>query len=322
MPAPIQLDTVNGLPVQGTQYAGDYMPSTLGEALNKTIGGGLIAPMPLLARKYPHKSFALTAFSEEICGPDKYGTFGRKEEPVVVTVHGGVDGGGLLTLITLEKLFGAASLGSITQTGAGDLKHVYHGNTDEIFANLLKGDLPEGTTLPVLSYAQFLEEGAPHRFNRYAVVRTLELARCTRSGSIPVAHLTDASGKVTDSQVITYSGGVQQANALVEQANALRTRSLGTWHPFDDIGFDPTTIQARYLHLTTTTADGLVGNASLRHYSRFVGVDKEEVTLLESKRNTPTLEEVMGALRPTVRLYIPNPEADTLLARIERLYTN
>ena len=128
--------------------------------------------------------------------------------------------------------------------------------------------------VPVLGYEKFLREGAPSNFQNYYVVRTLNLARRTESGYGPIRMLVYENGKVSDSQVIAYAGGIIPAQELVRKMydHADSRKKTRVKNRFGSEDFNPEQPQGYLLYLNGDS-ECLDGSYSLRYSGQFVGVN-------------------------------------------------
>jgi len=239
---------------------------------------GFVAPMHLLLRNFPHFDWH-TANMEDISGFDKEGIFVSKNEPVVITYQGGFNGDGVLSS---EKIKQALELydqkkGGLNAVYAAVLADLYPNK--EVIAELLRGNMPDGQKVDIFSYRQILAgENKQHNaeFRPYAIVRPLSLARETVSGYGSIDRLTDDKGKVKDSQVIVYAGGVEEAQNVIDNARRkFKSGKLGVWHPFNLDKFSPEQEQARVGYLGVSGDGSLIGDYGLSNNARFVGVAPE-----------------------------------------------
>lgn len=207
----------------------------------------------------------LTPLSEDVSGHGEYkGAVGHW----VVTLHGN----GLLVNAKKgpERIQRALNVG-LNKLYAADLSTVFD-DGGKVFADLLRGGLPDGGEIRLFSYDELLAGAAePYlRDNKpFGVVRTLTTARETTSGYQSIEGLEG------DSQVIVYTGGKSRAEAYVPRSEAkFKTRMLAVRHPFNLDGFNPDTAQARVLQFGNYFSDGL-GGIILANSGRFPGVVPE-----------------------------------------------
>ncbi len=233
--------------LEGKEFHNPSISEALSEAQEYCKNGGLVVPMPLLLTGFPYNLW-FTTNSEEHSGKDKYGKFFEKGKPVVITIHGGEDGNGLQTPDMLETaldMFNHHGRG-FTRVFSVDLEQLLP--KKEVISDLLHGYMPDETEIPVLSYGQFLTEGAPNDFKRYAVVRSLEQAKETFSGIQSIDNLLDESSKIKNKQLIVHAGGVKQGKDFIERAKK-RYSTIGVYHPFNHKNFNPDKPQGHFLCL-------------------------------------------------------------------------
>lgn len=239
--------------------------------------GTIAYSMPVLLHGFPYGKW-MTANSEDYSGIDIDGKFGNKGDCVVATRHGGKEGKwGLLTpdiIQTALDMNKTDKKRGLNKVYAAVFRDLYKTN---VLRDMLNGGIPDGRTIAVFSYDQLVAGECPRDGSEYVVVRPLSLAKKTDSGYRPIARLVDEEGKVIDSQVITYSGGVQDAQFVIDNAKwKFRSGNLGVWHPFNVEDFDPEEVQGRVLLVGDNDYIGLGGDNFLNDDGRFlVGVAPE-----------------------------------------------
>ena len=301
--------------VQGEPFYDTHLPTAQRAALkyaadNKTQ----VANMPLLLRQFPHSEW-YTANSEDHSGVDKHGAFGQKGGYVVVTLHGGKEGIGLLTPEIIEKAYDMKkrSKGGMSELYAAKHNDVFDGK--DVLTDLLQGGMPDGSKIMIIPYSQLVNDGSPGGNQRYAVVRSLDFARKTDSGYKEIGRLTDGEGNVKDSQVIAYAGGVQEGQNVVNRAKeSFESGKLGVWHPFNHNKFNPDEPQGRVLFLDSVGGSGLFGGGGLGDYGRFVGVAPEA----QREIVAPSLEQVLALINTNQNIAPANREI--LAAQFTKLY--
>lgn len=276
--------------------------------------------MPVLLQGFPYVyNKGVVANSEDYSGPDIDGIFGSRGECVVATRHGGKEGKwGLLTHDIISSAYAKYEITKDEDKTRG-LNAMYAAILDDlyntnVFCDMLRGNMPDGRTIRVFSYAQLVAGECPQDGSEYVVVRPLSLAKKTESGHDSISRLVDKNGKVTDSQVITYAGGVVAAQSVVDTAKEKCNGMLGVRHPFNQRNFDPNQNQGRMLYVGTQ-ANGFIGDHKLGCYhrdldtSRFMvgkipdGRKKQYTEQLVEGKNflaNPTLEEVLSVGRQFV----------------------
>ena len=258
--------------------------------------GNVAAPMSLLLEGFPYGNW-VTANSEDYSGIDVDGKFAAKDEPIVATRHGGKEGKwGLLTPETIQKALDmhGKNQGGLNQVYAAVLKDLYQTN---VLRQMLNGGMPDGRAVQVFSYNQLMAGECPRDGSEYIVVRPLSLARKTVSGYSSIARLTDLEGKVTDSQVVVYAGGVDPAQKVIDTAKwKFISGNLGVWHPFNAKEFNPNEAQGHVLFVGYTDYDGLGGNNNLLSSNgRFAVVAPEA---LDARVDAKKLEDMVMVRLP------------------------
>jgi len=303
--------------VQGEVFYDGKLPVALKAAQKYAADNGTsVANMPLLLRQFPHSEW-YTANSEDHSGVDKHGAFGPKDGHIVVTLHGGKEGIGLLTPEVIEKAYDMKkrNKGGMNELYAAKHSDVFDGK--DVLTNLLQGGMPDGTKILIIPYSQLVNEGSPGGSQRYAVVRSLELARKTDSGYKGIDRLADGEGNVKDSQVIAYAGGAQEGQDVINRAKeSFKSGKLGVWHPFNHDKFNPDESQGRVLFLVSNDYDGLIGYDNLGDDGRSVGVAPEAQR--EKSLVAPTLEQVLAIVNTSPSIAPAN--RDALVKQFAKLY--
>ncbi len=306
--APVVLDRVV-TELIGEPFYAENIPDALRHAIKHSENGGFVAPMWLLAKGFPHSDW-YTANSEDHSGP---GEFRGVKGHYVATLHGGVDGIGILTPDVIETALemNRSGKGGLTQVYAADLLQLFKGN---VFADLLQGGIPDGSTLPVYSFGQVVAGEHQHHlrdFTRFAIVRTLEQAKQTISGYESIDRLVDGQGEVTDSQVIAHTLGMTEGQRFIEEARKFKNGMLGVWNPFNNDKFDPDTPQSRVLFLGDCDYGGLDGGNDLGNSARFVGVEPKARAAMQASMEqrldatTKANLEAGNGFAYKGRLYVP-----------------
>lgn len=237
---------------ENDQYIGTAV--AFEQALNYAGKKGIVLTMPELIKarikaKDDHEYWGnwYCVHSEENIGIDKKGIFYKKDDPVLVVVHGG----GILTPDRINTAIGEGLID-------GSVKY-----TDQEFSKLLEGKLPDKSEIPLYNIEQITKgvDPLPHRFG---VVMPYALAQETNSGY----YKKDAF--LENPLVIARNGGKSNLEAYFDRASDL-DGDLGNNHPFN--GRDASTPQGRVLFLYSRY-DGLVGSNNLSSYGWFVGVRK------------------------------------------------
>ena len=201
-------------------------------------------------------------------------------------MHGGIGGNCLLTPKVLEAALAKNPDGSyvgLNSIGAVRLAQAYEGR--QVLTELLRGDMPDGSKVPVVGYDALVNDGKPVEGVRpWAVVRTLDLAMRTK-GDVPyddqqLSNLADLDEKgnivrATDSQVIAHSGGVTEATAVLQRATTNHFTGFSVTYkvtnPFNHSKFNPKEDQASIVLLVNASC--YQGNARVNTNSNFVAVD-------------------------------------------------
>ena len=210
-----------------------YLPDALRRALDYAGDDGFVASMPQLLHaraNAPYDNIIWNTWfnpnSEESVLTTPQGNH------VVVTVHGG---GIFASPDRFEKLFRAntSRFSEVSFTGLFAAKITAREAND-----VLEGNLPGGTEIPVFSFDEF-KRGAANLPRHYAVVMDFEIAKNCSCGYTTFDELKD------DPLMIVRAGGVEAAAAYLDKAASRNnTARMGSWHPFDSIN-DPAQPQTR-----------------------------------------------------------------------------
>ena len=258
--------------VEGKVFCDANLPTALAAAKKHAGKEGYVASMPQLLRGRVLAPFdneiwtnGYTANSEENAGKSPQGN------DVYIAVHGG----GILG--SPERIKAAYKEG-LTDKYAAKF-------TDKELQDLLNGNLPDGTKIPVYTFNDLKSGNIPKSLKQYAVVMDFEQAKKAVSGQEDFDRLKD------DPLVIVRAGGVEEAAAYLNKAKEKhKTAKYGSRHLFD--GIDPSQAQGRLLFLGNYAYLGLNGNYNLSNLGRFVGVAPEA---REAKKVVaPTLEQVLA----------------------------
>lgn len=240
--------------ITGEEFRCGSIPETQRKVLeHASKPGSYPAPMPLLLLNFPHVG-AYLANSSDISGiaPHAIPALGLgKGDAFVATYHGGTSAYfGLLLPDKIELALDKYKKrqGGINAVGAIVLTDVYD---KDPLADLLQGGFPDGHTAPVFSYAQTLAGETPKDRTDYIQVRSLTLAQKTDSRYQPLQTLTDNDGRVTDSQVIVYAGGLPEGQLFIELVKRVFShgRKFGILHPWNSPFFDPHKSQGQLISL-------------------------------------------------------------------------
>lgn len=201
-----------------------YLPEALRKAYDYAGDDGFVASMPALLRARANANFDNIIWntwfnpnSEENLVATPQGNH------VVVTVHGG---GIFSSPERFEKLFRADTSrfneSSFTGLFAGKI-------TEKEAHDVLDGNLPDGTTIPVFAFDEF-KRGVSDLPRRYAVIMDFKIAKNCLSGYEKFDDLKN------DPLMIVRAGGTEAASAYLDKAKSRHdTATMGSWHPFSSI---------------------------------------------------------------------------------------
>jgi hypothetical protein len=205
-----------------------HLPDALRRALDYAGDDGFVASTPQLLNARVNASF-----DNEIW--DTWFFTSNSEESVATTPQGHhvavvVHGGGIFAtperFVTLyhASVNRSSKLGFTGLFGAKILDQEAHDIQD--------GRLPDGTEIPVFSFAEFKRD-VTNLPRRYAVVMDFEMAKKSKCGYASLDELKD------DPLMIVRAGGVEAAARYLDKAkDYYDTTEMGSWHRFDDLNPD------------------------------------------------------------------------------------
>lgn len=243
--------------VQGKSFYNDDPQKALIEALGHASEGGFVASMPqflqgrilALYRDEVWAADYLTANSEGDVGKTPVGN------EVLIVVHGG-------GIFSSPKRIKKALEDGLTPTGAGKLY-------DEEIKDLLEGKLPDKTTIPVYSFADFRDILELPR--RYAVVIDFPDVLKSKRGCRNIEELID------NYVFIAHAGGVEQAKMYFGKVKSRfqnRDVMYGNGHLYSLV--NPNQPQGTLLNLHKHNDNG-ISVVRLNDPARFVGVSPESL---------------------------------------------
>jgi hypothetical protein len=170
-----------------------------------------------------------TANSEENVVTTKQGNH------VVVTVHGG-------GIFASPERFERSLRADLSRYNPEGLTGQYAAKiTEQEAHDVLEGELPDGSEIPVYPFAEF-KKGVADLPRRYGVVLDFEVAKKGKRGYVSFDVLKD------DPNMIVRAGGVEPLAAYLDKAQARHnTELMGNWHDHNRI--DPSQPQAHILSL-------------------------------------------------------------------------
>ncbi len=213
-----------------------YAATAFRRALEYAGEEGFVASLPQLLHaraNAPYENIIwntwFSANSEENVVTTKQGNH------VVVTAHGG-------GIFASSDRFERSLRANLSRFNTEGLTGQYAAKITESEArDLLEGMLPDGSEIPVYSFAEF-KRGVANLPRRYGVVLDFEMAQKGNRGYVSFDSLKD------DPNMIVRAGGVQPLSAYLEKARARHnTELMGNFH--DHQGIDPSQPQSRLLKL-------------------------------------------------------------------------
>lgn len=253
-------------------------------ALSKTIKyagkEGYVASMPHLLqgkvismKKPEHKRTEsdrnlltnwFTSLSEECVGIDKSGKYLARDSPIYLCIHGG----GILSLP--ERIKRASSEG-LTPTGAAKL-------SDDELSGILSGKLPNGKTMKVYSYENFVAEtalppiyGIVLDFNEFKIPQTLQGSKNLLESKLFVVR---AGSKA---QAKAFLDGLNEHKKSSKSLNNIRYRN---GHMYSMVNPEEPQVTLLQVH---NISDLGISVAMLNYDARFVGVSPNKPAGLEEK---------------------------------------
>ena len=266
-----------------------HSSASISEAQESAANSGVfVAPMPLMLERFPHDGWYATNSDDTLAlNPNNKFYHG----PLVVTIHGGLtpEGRSTFPLLGPQEILKAVGDCSgdrrrerryLNKSGAVILDEVFNGKWSVFEHRLLQdGVLPSGEPVQLFPFEDYSRGAAEDLVMGniiHGLVRPLSLAQETDSGYEGIGRLCDGKGRVTDSQVIAYSGSQERAQRLVQRCIDMRMGDkLGVWHPFNQLHFDRGQAQNCILRYCKTL--GLDGNYALDNSNgAFLGIAPSE----------------------------------------------
>lgn len=209
-----------------------YLPEALRLALDYAGDDGFVASMPQLLHARSNADYDniiwntwFTPNSEESVVHTPQGN------KALVTVHGG---GVFAAPERFEKLF-HSSVSRHCKTGYTGLFAAKI--TQQEAGDVLQGNLPDGSKIPVYSFDEF-KRGITDLPRRYAVVMDFEMAKQCKNGYAAFDDLKD------DPLMIVRAGGTEAAASYLDKARLRHdTAVMGNWHSYSDPHLNPEELQ-------------------------------------------------------------------------------
>ena len=259
-----------------------HLPNALRRAQDFAGEDGFVASMPQLLHaraNAPYENIIwntwFTSNSEESVVTTPQG------QRVVVAVHGG-------GIYASPERFERTYRASVDRSSPEGFTGQYAGKISAREASdVLKGQLPDGTEIPVFSFEEF-KRGIADLPLRYGVISDFETVRKSTRGYDPFDVLKD------EPNMIVRAGGVEPLAAYLDKArDRHNTTVMGNWHPYNRI--DPEQAQTRIVFLAgneggVCTEDdddkdygydaeyGMGGDACIHNMARYVAVAPRNVS--------------------------------------------
>jgi len=259
-----------------------HLPNALRRAQDFAGEDGFVASMPQLLHaraNAPYENIIwntwFTSNSEESVVTTPQG------QRVVVAVHGG-------GIYASPERFERTYRASVDRSSPEGFTGQYAGKISaRETSDVLKGQLPDGTEIPVFSFEEF-KRGIADLPLRYGVISDFETVRKSTRGYDPFDVLKD------EPNMIVRAGGVEPLAAYLDKArDRHNTKIMGNWHPYNRI--DPDQPQTRIVFLAgneggmCTEEDddddhgydaeyGMGGDACIHNMARYVAVAPRNVS--------------------------------------------
>ena len=258
-----------------------HLPNALRRAQDFAGEDGFVASMPQLLHaraNAPYENIIwntwFTSNSEESVVTTPQG------QRVVVAVHGG-------GIYASPERFERTYRASVDRSSPEGFTGQYAGKISaRETSDVLKGQLPDGTEIPVFSFEEF-KRGIADLPLRYGVISDFETVRKSTRGYDPFDVLKD------EPNMIVRAGGVEPLAAYLDKArDRHNTKIMGNWHPYNRI--DPDQPQTRIVFLAGNeggmcTEDddddhgydaeyGMGGDACIHNMARYVAVAPRNVS--------------------------------------------
>ena len=273
----------NGTKMVAAIFFDSYCTIALRRALRYAGDDGFVASLPQLLHARVDAAYDniiwntwFTANSEESVVTTSQGNH------VVVAVHGG-------GIFASPERYERSVRANLDRSNAEGLTGQYAAKiTERESRDLLEGKLPDGSEIPVYTFAEF-KRGVTELPMRYAVTLDFEQVKKSKSGYEDFGALED------DPVLITRAGGVEPLAAYLDKAQKRHdTKVMGNWHPFNRI--NPDQPQIRILELTGNKggeasegeemglgwgygADyGITGNGGMTDMARYVAVAPQDLS--------------------------------------------
>ncbi len=270
--------------MQAAMFFEPHIPTALRRALIYAGDDGFVASMPQLLHARTHASYDniiwntwFTANSEESVVTTPQGN------RVVVAVHGG---GIFATPARFERSFHADQ----NRANSEGLTGQYSAKISEIeVRDLLNGQLPDGSEIPVFAFDEF-KRGVADLPMRYGVIVDFEVAKNAKRGYERFDVLKD------EANMIVRAGGVAPLAAYLDKfRDRNNTKLMGNWHPY--LRIDPDQPQTRIPFLAGNKGGvgsegkdeglgwgydaeyGMGGDASMVGMGRYVAVAPRDVRI-------------------------------------------
>jgi hypothetical protein len=259
-----------------------HLPNALRRAQDFAGEDGFVASMPQLLHaraNAPYENIIwntwFTSNSEESVVTTPQG------QRVVVAVHGG-------GIYASPERFERTYRASVDRSSPEGFTGQYAGKISaRETSDVLKGQLPDGTEIPVFSFEE-LKRGIADLPLRYGVISDFETVRKSTRGYDPFDVLKD------EPNMIVRAGGVEPLAAYLDKArDRHNTKIMGNWHPYNRIDPDQPQTRIPFLAgnqggLCTEDDDdadygydaeyGMGGDACIHNMARYVAVAPRNVS--------------------------------------------
>ena len=213
-------------------FSDSYLPDALRLALDYAGDDGFAASLPQLLHARVSADYdSIIRNTWFTCNSEENLVHTPQGNKTLVTVHGG---GVFATPERIEKLF-HSNVSRHCKTGFTGLFAAKI--TEQEAGDVLRGNLPDGSKIPVYSFDEF-KRGITDLPRRYAVVMDFEMAKQCKNGYAAFDDLKD------DPLMIVRAGGTEAAASYLDKARLRHnTAVMGSWHSYSDPYLNPEELQ-------------------------------------------------------------------------------
>ena len=286
----------------------------------------IIAPMYLLFENWRDIPNTLSG-SDEITGIDVEGKYTEKGKPVIITLHGGIDGGTVLTADVVRRanrIYDDYSNSGVRRLGDHKGFTGFYGldleqsSTGQAVIDDLLCDhkMPDGTEIPVYILEDVWEGRTPQDFTRFAVVRTMKQSGKQNSFGKNL-YKKGKDGEVTwvNPQLLVFANGVDAAVKFADSLDFYTgDADIVRQYPLNGVGYQEEIPQGFKPNMHW----GSVSLRTLRHQGRCNAIVVSVNELLKRRElgTKPKLEQITSLYADRKsQPYTPCKERDSLFLR-------